>query len=142
MSYSRFILAEPETVRNFLTSSDKINSADHGGHGICWRISIDDDSSDVAMSSLNGQALSDVDVASLLSGKELFWGDKRYSLEVSFEPDVNTRGGMVFRESKYIVRQLGLKFVEPSSYLHMDSEKLIWRLIGTLERFTSNCVLA
>ncbi|MFQ5831404.1 MAG: hypothetical protein ACE5H4_01740 [Candidatus Thorarchaeota archaeon] len=89
-------------------------------HGHCWRI--ESDASD--LSALENSPLSDVDVSSLISSKEVFLEGRRCRLNISFETDPKERKGIVFRESKRIARALNLRPVNLGTFLSLDSEQL------------------
>lgn len=97
-------------------------------HGTCWRLLIDDKYDDTDLLTLVDQAISDSDIVSLMRSGEIFLGGARYELEIDFEKDPTTREGIVFRESRLIARQLGLKHVDPGSSLVMGTEKLNWTI--------------
>jgi hypothetical protein len=68
--------------------------------------------------------LTDLDIASLLKARELFFEGTRYSFNIKFERNYSSREGIVFRESRLIARELGLRPVTPGAFLNIDSEQL------------------
>ena len=52
-------------------------------------------------------------------------GSTWYEFTLEFVPDPTTREGIVFRESRQIARELGLRSIRAGSYLEMDEEKLV-----------------
>jgi hypothetical protein len=92
------------------------------GHGLCWWVRAEDER--FALGELTENPLSDQDVSSLLAAGEVFLDDRKYRLNITFEADPETRKGIVFWESKVIVRALGMKQVTPGAFLGLDSEQL------------------
>jgi len=68
--------------------------------------------------------LTDFDISSLLKAREVFFEGTRYSFNIKFERDYSSREGIVFRESRLIARELGLRPVTPGAFLNLDSEQL------------------
>jgi len=76
--------------------------------------------------------LTDLDIASLLKAREVFFEGTRYSFTIKFERDYSSREGIVFRESRLIARELGLRPVTPGVFLELDSEQL--QIVLTADR--------
>ena len=93
-------------------------------HGSCWRIRADGKKKGFNLSPLTDDLLSDQDISSLLVAGEVFFEDRRYRLNITFENDPQKRDGIVFRESKKIARALGLRPLIPGLFLDLDSEQL------------------
>ena len=100
-------------------ASDSIDA-----HGDCWRVTLDDDCKDIHLRSLLDRELTDLDIASLLKAREVFFEGTRYSFNIDFEKDYSSREGIVFRESRLIARELGLRPITPGIFLELDSEQL------------------
>ncbi len=61
----------------------------------------------------------------MLSAESASLGNTWCEFTLEFVPDPTTREGIVFRESRQIARELGLRAIRAGSYLEMDEEKLV-----------------
>jgi hypothetical protein len=71
-----------------------------------------------------------------LSSREVFTEQARYSLSIKVSPNVSSRAGIVFKESKIIAKALGAKHVPAGTFLRMNEEKLtlsVTRIKGEIQ---------
>ena len=124
------LLSQPsESISIVITHDSEVCPVADGSsniHSACWRLMIEDVVDDADLLALTDQRISDIDIVSLMKAREVFFDGARYEMEVDFENDPTTREGTVFRESRLIARQLGLRSVTPGVSLMMDNEKLNW----------------
>ncbi len=124
------LLSQPsESISIVITHDSEVCPVADGSsniHSACWRIMIKDVVDDADLLALIDQRISDIDIVSLMKAREVFFDGARYEMEIDFKNDPTTREGIVFRESKLIARQLGLRPVTPGVSLMMGTEKLNW----------------
>jgi len=94
-------------------------------HGACWRVELLDGDKDTRLFGLTKTGLDDSEISAMLSAGGAFLGNAWYEFTLEFVPDPTTREGIVFRESRQIARELGLREIRAGSYLEMDEEKLV-----------------
>ncbi len=94
-------------------------------HGACWRVELSDGDKDTSLSGLTKTGLDDSEISAMMLAGGAFLGNAWCEFAFEFVPDPTTREGMVFRESRRIVRELGLRAIRAGSYLEMDEEKLV-----------------
>ncbi len=94
-------------------------------HGACWRLELLDGNKDTCLSGLTKTGLDDSEISAMLSAGGAFLGNTWYEFTLEFVPDPTTREGIVFRESRQIARELGLRAIRAGSYLEADEEKLV-----------------
>ena len=98
-------------------------------HALCWRIEFPGGCTDSKLVEMSAKGLTDVEIANLLSTKELYTEQGHYTFEIGFSDDPDTRAGTVFRESRAIARTLDMKLTKPGLYLFLDDEKLSCSLV-------------
>jgi hypothetical protein len=101
----------------------------YNAHGDCWRVTVDDDFEDEFLRNLFDGEVSDLDIVSLMRAGGVFFEGTRYSFDIKFEMDYSSREGYVFRESRMLARQLGVKTIPTGAFLELDSERLKMTLV-------------
>ncbi len=90
-------------------------------HSTCWRLMAGDEE----LPTLTDKGVSDHDVVSLMNAGGIFFEGTRYSFDFEFEEDTSSRKGYVFRESRLLARQLGMKPLPAGTFLQLDEEKFV-----------------
>ncbi len=98
-------------------------------HANCWRLNLDTETSNPDLNGLASTPLSETDIASMMAAEELFFERGRYRLEFEYAQDPESRDGVVFRELWPVARAIGMKRLEPGTYLSMPEERLVWDIV-------------
>ncbi|MHA2066584.1 MAG: hypothetical protein ACXABY_19605 [Candidatus Thorarchaeota archaeon] len=121
---SEFLLEQSPVETSITISHDEnecpLVDGSASTHGHCWRIKSETSDQPV----LEDVLLSDIDVSSLINSGEVFLEGQRCKLNIAYVVDPAERRGIVFRESKRIARNLGLKPLTAGAFLDLDSEHL------------------
>jgi hypothetical protein len=123
-SASEFSSLETRSVRLQVKHDESlcpIADGDAKEHGLCWRIKSDIDQLRMT--------LSDNEILRILAAGEIVMDGIRYLVNMDFEPDLTTREGVVFRESRSIAWFFRTRRITPGTYLEMDQEKLVCELL-------------
>jgi hypothetical protein len=125
---SREMLEQPPTELRIVISHDEsecsIVDGSASAHGSCWGIEVEDQHDSARFAALTDYALSDQDISSLIGAGEVFLEEGRYRLNIEFESDPQSREGVIFRESRLLARQLGVRPIPAGTFLELDSEQL------------------
>ena len=91
-------------------------------HGDCWNLVCDEDADFIE--SLLNRTLTDSEITWMMSHHNIAIGGRLLNLEIKFNPNPYSRHGMVFRESKFFAKALGLRRLNPGIHLLIDMEQL------------------
>jgi hypothetical protein len=125
---SQELLEQPPAKVTAIISHDEsecpIIDGSSEAHGSCWRLK----SKKGDIRTLVDRPLSDQDISSLLTAREVFLEGVRLALDLQFESDPESREGWVFREGRRIARVMNLRPFMPGVFMHLDSERLRYEL--------------
>jgi hypothetical protein len=125
---SRELLERPPAELKIVISHDEsecpIIDGGASAHGSCWRVRVKDRQESPCLAALTDDALSEIDISSLINAGEVFLEEGRYRLNIEFEKDYSSREGYVFRESRLLARQLGVRPIPAGTFLELGSEQL------------------
>jgi hypothetical protein len=93
-------------------------------HASCWVLERRDYDVPNAVSSILGNGLTDAEISEIMKSKEIHLSGTRYEINIRFPDEEDYEERLVFRESRLFAWHLGVRPIQPSSFLRTDEEQL------------------
>jgi hypothetical protein len=92
-------------------------------HATCWILESKDNDVLKAVSSILNTGLTDTEISEIMKSKEINLNGTRCEIAIEFPDEENYDERLIFRESPLFAWRLGVRPIQPSSFLRTDEER-------------------